>query len=333
METRARRFSSVVWLYTDLRTSRNRSFMGLGANRCLVVCCVAGANQPWLHYGADFGNHRPTDEDYCTLKNDYLLPLQRAGGHTLRFWLFVEGSGGIPQWTPDGIVNGTDAAGSLAEDMRRFVQLAASMDIVIVWCLWNGAVLRDTRTISMIVDPSGAALKSFVDHALTPLVTALKSEPGIGAWEIINEPEGSVASNMRDTEPCFDTTKLKGTGAGWAQQPGAKGKSGIGHPLPMKYLQRFVAVQAAAIHAADPGALVTVGSWNAVANSDVDGHRNYWSDTCLQRAANLGGILRLQVAAAAAMPTLDFYQIHSCKMTLFRHCKQWLRCAAFKRLM
>ena len=105
------------------------------------------------------------------------MPLQRAGGHTLRFWLFVEGSGGIPQWAPDGLVNGTDAAGSLAEDMRRFVQLAASMDIVVVWCLWNGAVLRDNRTISMIVDPSGAALKSFVERALTPLVTALKSEP------------------------------------------------------------------------------------------------------------------------------------------------------------
>lgn len=138
---------------------------------------VAGANQPWLHYGADFGEHRPTEEDFCTLKNNYLVPLQRAGGHTLRFWLFVEGSGGIPQWAPDGLVNGTDAAGSLADDMRRFVRLAASMDIVVVWCLWNGAVLRDNRTISMIVDPSGAALKSFVEHALTPLVTALKSEP------------------------------------------------------------------------------------------------------------------------------------------------------------
>eukprot|EP01044_Picomonas_judraskeda_P005303 COSAG03_NODE_497_length_7415_cov_2.348004_6_plen_177_part_00 len=167
------------------------------------------------------------------------MPLQRAGGHTLRFWLFVEGSGGIPQWAPDGLVNGTDAAGSLAEDMRRFVQLAASMDIVVVWCLWNGAVLRDNRTISMIVDPSGAALKSFVERALTPLVTALKSEPvrsdrhfplphscsraalislvlypivlqGIGAWEIMNEPEGSVASNVRDAEPCYDTTPLRG---------------------------------------------------------------------------------------------------------------------------
>ena len=92
-------------------------------------------------------------------------------------------SGGIPSWAPDGTVNGTDAAGSLAEDMRRYVRLAASMDIVIVFCLWNGAVLRDNRTIAMITEPSGATLRTFVDRALTPLVTALKSEPGIGAWE------------------------------------------------------------------------------------------------------------------------------------------------------
>jgi mannan endo-1,4-beta-mannosidase len=278
-----------------------------------AAAASAGANQPWLHYGSDFGNHRPSESDYCTLKNDFLVPLQRAGGHTLRFWLFIEGSGGIPSWAPDGTVNGTDAANSLASDMRRYVQLAASMDIVIIWCLWNGAVLRDSRTLDMITEPSGAALKTFVDKALTPLVTALKSEPGVGAWEVINEPEGSVAANVRNSESCFDTRLLKNTGAGWAQLPAAKGKSGAARPLPMRDLQRFVAVQAAAIHAADPNALVTVGSWNAVANTDVDGHRNYWSDECLRKAAAAADPAAASpiLSTAGGAPTLDFYQIHS----------------------
>ena len=123
---------------------------------------LSGAKQPWLHYGADFGEHRPTEADYCKLKNDFLVPLQRAGGHTLRFWLFIESSGGIPSWSADGLIDGTDSAGSLASDMRRYVQLAASMDIMINWVLWNGAVLRDNRTLDMIMimDPSGAKLLS-----------------------------------------------------------------------------------------------------------------------------------------------------------------------------
>ena len=78
--------------------------------------------------------------------------------------------------------------------MRKYLRLAASMDVLVNWCLWNGAVLRDNRTLAMIVEPSGLALRSFIDNALTPLVTALRDEPGLGAWEIMNEPEGSVAS-------------------------------------------------------------------------------------------------------------------------------------------
>ena len=39
-----------------------------------------GGNPLRLNYGADFGNHRPTAADYCTLKNSYLEPLADAGG-------------------------------------------------------------------------------------------------------------------------------------------------------------------------------------------------------------------------------------------------------------
>jgi len=104
----------------------------------------------------------------------------------------------------------------------------------------------------------------------------------------MNEPEGSVQNDASDAEPCHDTTALSGSGAGWA-----------GGNLPMKNLQRFVNKQAAAIHAADPKALVTVGTWNPKSSMDVDGFRNYWKDECLVKAGGeAGGVL-------------DFYQIHS----------------------
>ena len=68
-----------------------------------------------------------------------------------------------------------------------------------------------------------------------------------------------------------------------------------------------------AIHAADPTALVTVGSWNAKADTDVDGFRNYWSDQCLAKAAALPskGLSLANGPRGMQGTGLDFYQIHT----------------------
>jgi hypothetical protein len=108
--------------------------------------------------------------------------------------------------------------------------------------------------------------------------------------QIINEPEGSVAAGVADADACFDTMALRGTGAGWAQT----------HPIPMRNVLRFVGVQAAAIHDVAPDALVTVGTWSEHSVSDALGLKNYYNNSCLQKAA--GG---------AATAVLDFAQVHS----------------------
>lgn len=243
-------------------------------------------NQPWLNYGSDFGNNQ-SNGAYCSLRQDYLEPLAAAGGNSVRFWLFVEGDV-IPAWSSDGTVVGTDAAGSLIEDVRKYVRSAASQNIFVFFTLWNGAVLKNQKVKNMINEESGAKLQSFIDNALTPLVTALKDEPGVGGWEIMNEAEGSVLNQGSDAEPCFDTTPLRGSGAGWA-----------GGRIKMKNLQRFANWQADAIHAADPKALVTQGTWNPKSNEDKNGFRNYWKDECLVKAGGRAG------------GVLDFYQMHS----------------------
>ena len=124
----------------------------------------------------------------------------------------------------------------------------------------------------------------------------LPPTPAHAQREIINEPEGSFKIST-DGDPCFDTSSvLAGSGAGWT-----------GGNWPIKDVLRFVNLQAAAIHAADPKALVTVGSWSQYASTDADGSslgdggrkfRNYYKDECLVGA---GG---------KAKGVLDFFQVN-----------------------
>jgi len=130
-------------------------------------------------------------------------------------------------------------------------------------------------------------LQSFIDKALKPLVAAVANETSIGGWEIINEPEGGISIGD-DSNPCFSTKSLQGSGAGWS-----------GGNIPMKNMLKFINWQADAIHSVDPKALVTAGSWSEKAVTDQFGYFNYYKDTCLLQA---GGRSR---------GVLDFYQVHS----------------------
>jgi len=253
---------------------------------------LAGANQPWRNYGSDWGNSHPAPADYCALKRD-LVELSRAGANSIRFWVFIEGTS-IPHWAADNrtVLSG-DSDGTLISSMRQYTRLAASLDMLVIWCLWNGAGgnrAMDARVRSMIQEPNGQALSSFIDNVLKPLVSALSSEPGVGAWEIMNEPEGSVSltAGVGGAEPCFDPSSAHDVG--WA-----------GNDIPLQYLQRFVGRQAAAIHEVDPAVLVTTGFADTTVFRSDSGFRNYWSDECLWKSMSNG---------STDTRFLDFYQVH-----------------------
>ena len=72
----------------------------------------------------------------------------------------------------------------------------------------------------------------------------------------MNEPEGSVRIQS-DSEPCFSTERLKGSGAGWAKTD-----------IPMRNLQKFVNWQADAIHGVTPDVLVTSSTWSGRSFTD-----------------------------------------------------------------
>jgi len=155
--------------------------------------------------------------------------------------------------------------------------------------LWNGAVLHNQRTRGLF--SSAARLQSYVERVLAPLAAALRAEPALGGWEVINEPEGLLAVSVDDPDGCFNATPLRHSGAGWALPA---------DPLSMRSILGFIGAQAAAIHRAAPGSLVTVGAWSERTVSGALGLHDFYTAKCLRRAS--GG----QPEAY-----LDFLQVHS----------------------
>ncbi|KAI8491719.1 hypothetical protein Bbelb_305240 [Branchiostoma belcheri] len=113
----------------------------------------------------------------------------------------------------------------------------------------------------------------------------------------MNEPEGSLKIEP-NTDPCYDTSFLQGTGAGWAHWDTSQTTPvPTWTDVPRQRVLRFINRQAAAIKEKDPNHLVTVGSWSEYGQ----GVRNLYSDQCLRKA---GGF-------AFPAGVLDFYQIHT----------------------
>lgn len=120
------------------------------------------------------------------------------------------------------------------------------------------------------------------------MVEALRTKPALAAWEIMNEPEGSILIEGNGNR-CYDTSQLGQYGAGWTNTY-----------IPMERMLRFINKQAGAIKRFDNKALVTIGSWSEHPQSDAFGDTfDFYKNECLVGA---GG---------EAQGIIDFYQIHT----------------------
>jgi len=226
-----------------------------------------GMNLAWMDFGNDMGAF---DEKTFTKALD---DISRAGGNSLRWWLHANGRYS-PEFDAGGKVSGLSP--NDINNLKKALDLARERGMLLCFCLWSFDMLQPNageenhfRNKKLIEDISHT--RAYIDKALLPMVRAVKDHPALLCWEIFNEPEGMTVE--------FGWTPVR---------------------TEMKYIQQFINLSADAIHRESPGAKVTNGSWNIMANSDVDGFTNYYRDDRLIKAGN----------GLYPKGTLDFYEVH-----------------------
>ena len=171
-----------------------------------------------MQYANDFGNNAQASGYVLGMYN---LTLKAVGNATassgaltggVRAWVHC-GAEYTPEFGSKGQVVATDAAGTFLDDVGALLDLARQNGVARVWlCLWNLAVPPTNELLGLVWDSS--KLQSYLQVVLVPLLQRYASHPSLAGFDIVNEPEGSIAI-ASSSDPCTDTSFLSGSGAGW----------------------------------------------------------------------------------------------------------------------
>jgi hypothetical protein len=241
---------------------------------------ASGVNVAWFSYASDVPN--PNMSDF----NQLYTNIKPVGGRVVRWWFHTNGTVTPGYNSTTGLadpISTTDIQG-----VEQIVNSAYAQGEAVTISLWAFDMLDTSQVTSSTLLANNRALlttpanrTAYANNVLTPLVTALKGNPGVYAWEIFNEPEGMINDGPNSTP--FS--------------------SSITMPVSITDIQACTNVFAAAIHAADPAALVTNGAWTFLALGGENGPSgpsgtNYYSDS------------ELVAAGGQATGTLNFYEVH-----------------------
>jgi hypothetical protein len=228
------------------------------------ICNFAsGLNVAWVSFANDVPN--PNIATFRTIFQN----TQAAGGRVIRWWFHTNGTK-TPGYNSSGLAQPLQQ--SHVDGIKSILSAANSAGVGINISLWSFDMLQSNAgnayTNNKALLENDTNRQAYVDNYLTPLVNAIKGTPGLYSWEIFNEPEGMGPN-------------------GWAT-----------YRTTQAAIQKTVNWLAAAIHTADPAALVTNGAQTFNTCSTVSGKANWYSDSALRNAGGKqNGIL-------------DFYEVH-----------------------
>jgi hypothetical protein len=240
------------------------SSLAAGARATGRVCDFAsGLSVPWVNYANDIPN--PAIATF----NIAFQNTHAAGGRIVR-WSFHENGTTTPGYDASGRTVALPA--SHLAGVQAILAAADANGVAVTIGLWSFGMLD---TGASAVYPSNLAIlendtnrQAYIDNYLTPLVVALKGTRSLYSWEIFEEPEGMMTN-------------------GWTL-----------HRTTQANVQKTINWLAAAIHTADPSALVTSGAMSFDTCSNAAGKKNIYSDAALQAAGGKGNGI------------LDYYEVH-----------------------
>lgn len=244
-----------------------------------------GVNYAWSYYGGDFGGISAWNQQGVAgakaARTTDLTDMKNNGVDVVRWWMFPDLRGdGIKldsSKTPSGV------GSTLVADVNAALDIAATLDMHIKLTLFSFNDFYADYTDSGItivglqpIATDATKRAALINNVVIPVAQAVESSPNkdrMVAWDVINEPEWSIAAG---SDPYGDQ----------AFDPTMTGSSGqTTTTLTFAQMETFVKDVVTALHGAS-SAPVTVGSaavkwakaWSNVGLDFYDFHWYGWVD-------------------------------------------------------